>query len=110
MAVETTSTESLGIEQHFEAEREHFPRWFETAVTAVPIVVVQPALKRGGPMSRTWEGQPVGPLAKHGANEALGLAVRARRVGPRPAVHQTPRATGGGVAGAGAGVGASNAS
>ena len=35
MAVEMTSTKSLGIGQHFEAERERFSRWFETAVTAV---------------------------------------------------------------------------
>ena len=35
MAVETTSAEALSIKQHFEAERNRFPRWFETAVTAL---------------------------------------------------------------------------
>jgi hypothetical protein len=35
MAVETRSAEALSIEQHFEADRDRFPRWFETAVTAV---------------------------------------------------------------------------
>ena len=35
MAVETTSAEALSVDQHFQVERERFPRWFETAVTAV---------------------------------------------------------------------------
>jgi len=35
MAVETTSAEALSVEQHFQIERDRFPRWFETAVTAV---------------------------------------------------------------------------
>ena len=26
---------SLSVDQHFQVERERFPRWFETAVTAV---------------------------------------------------------------------------
>jgi hypothetical protein len=35
MAVETTSAEALSVERHFQVERDRFPRWFETAVTAM---------------------------------------------------------------------------
>ncbi len=53
----------------------------ETHVGAMPIVVVQPARERGlaGPRRRVRPA--VRPLAQHGANEAFGFAIRARRVG-----------------------------
>src|SRR5215471_16734957 len=60
----------------------------ESVMPTMPIVVVQPARKGSRAMGRAGERRAVGPLAEHGANKPLGLAVRPRRGGPGAAVHE----------------------
>ena len=64
-------------------------------MTAVPIVVVQPALEGRGAMSRAEKGRTVGPLPQHSANEPLRFAVGPGRVGPSAAVDEAVRLGGG---------------
>src|SRR2546421_6327246 len=61
----------------------------------MPIVVVQPAIESVGPLRGAVERGTGRPLAQHRADEALGLAVGARGVGPRPTVDEPPRPAGG---------------
>src|SRR5262249_26403709 len=53
----------------------------ETRMWASAIVMLQPTRQHAGTICRTVVRSPVGPLAQRGLDEALGLAVRARRVG-----------------------------
>src|SRR5215831_11231310 len=67
----------------------------ESAMTAMPIVVVQPARERRGSMGRTGERRAVGPLPQHGANEPFGLAVGPGRVRTGASVVKAQRLGGG---------------
>src|SRR2546422_2788404 len=69
-------------------------RWLaaKRPVSPVPIVVVEPAFERGGPLSRAVKRWAVRPLTEHGADEALGCAIRAGRVGPGAPMDEAVRA------------------
>ncbi len=64
-------------------------------MTAMPIVVVQPALERRGAMDRAGERRAVGPLPEHCANEPFGLAVGPGRVRTSAPVGEAQRLGGG---------------
>jgi len=71
-------------------------RWVaEATMAAMPIVVVQPTRQCAGALGRRVKRHAIGPLAQHGLDEALGFAVGAGRVGPRPPVQHALCATGG---------------
>jgi hypothetical protein len=55
-------------------------------VRPVPVVSVQPDRQRSGAVVRGRVGLSVGPFAQRRLDEALGLAVGARRVGLGPNV------------------------
>src|SRR5262245_36302191 len=57
------------------------------------IVETQVRAERGGAASRAGERVSIGPFTEQRLNEALGLAVGARRIGPRKPMPQLPRAT-----------------
>src|SRR5712691_2935723 len=51
-------------------------------MVAMPVVMVQPAVQGGTARGRAGVGAAIGPLAQQRLDEALRLAVGARRVGP----------------------------
>jgi hypothetical protein len=73
-------------------------RWLmvDSAMSTMPVVVMQPAVERARTLERIREGHSVRPLAQHRANEAFGLAVRARRVWPGAPMLEPRGTTGGG--------------
>jgi len=60
----------------------------------VPVVLVSPARESFGSLLRVLEDVRVGPFADRGLDEAFGLAVGARSVGPGAAMLQTERVAG----------------
>src|SRR5258705_5253779 len=70
------------VSQQIVTRDESADRWGATksAMTTMPIVVVQPALEGPGQVRRAGAGWAVGPLVKLRAIDPLGLAVGARGV------------------------------
>ena len=66
----------------------------ETAMVAMPVVVVQPTDHSGAAHGRGRVGATIGPLPQERLDEALGLAIGARRVRPGARVPE-PRALAG---------------
>src|SRR5690242_3878317 len=66
----------------------------EGCVFAAMVVVVDPAVKGGGALCAGAVDRAVGPAPEQGADEALGLSVGLRAVGPRAEMSDARRATG----------------
>src|SRR5206468_4537803 len=91
-----TGAHALGVNSHEIVRGRQDAEGRTTAkgtVPAVTIVVVEPRRQCLGALLRSGVRAPIGPLPQQGLNEALGLAIRARRVGPRAEMAHAGAAT-----------------
>src|SRR5262245_52193295 len=70
-------------------EAAHGRTTVETAMVAMPVVVVQPTDHSGAAHGRGRVGATIGPLPQERLDEALGLAIGARRVRPSARVPES---------------------
>src|SRR5262245_65916710 len=89
---ESTSSYDLGVKSHEvvrSQEAAHGRTTVETAMVARPVVVVQPTDHSGAAHGRGRVGATIGPLPQERLDEALGLAIGARRVRPSARVPES---------------------
>src|SRR5215510_11907146 len=82
----------LGVKSHEvvrSQEAAHGRTTVETAMVAMPVVVVQPTDHSGAAHGRGRVGATIGPLPQERLDEALGLAIGARRVRPSARVPES---------------------
>src|SRR5512139_2098308 len=95
--VKSHELNGLGVDEHeVVTTREPTERWAATdaAMRTSGIVMLEPAGQHAAAIERGVVRPPVGPLPQGGLDEAFGLAVRPRRVGAGPAMHDLQAPTG----------------